>query len=190
MNARHRVARLVGLAAVALPLLACASAPSAPPHAGAGLVLAPAPVGSLARAQALGDVYLAGQPSADDLALFAELGVKTVVNLRPESEPIGYDERAAAAELGLDYVNVPYNRPEQLDDALFRKGREVLGGAERPLLLHCASGNRVGALWIPWRVLDGGVELEAAVAEAKAIGLKSAELEARARDYVRRQTQP
>ena len=176
--------------ALLLSLSACSSAPATRVAPAQGPLLGPAPVGSLVRAQALGDVYLAGQPSADDLALFAELGVKTVVNLRAESEPIGYDEPALAGELGLTYVNVPYNRPEQLDDALFGRGRELLSAAERPLLLHCASGNRVGALWIPWRVLDDGLPLEAAVAEAKAIGLKSAELEARARDYVRRQRLP
>jgi hypothetical protein len=56
--------------------------------------------------------------------------------------------------------------------------------------LHCASANRVGAVWIPFRVLDQGIELEAAVAGAKAIGLETPEYEAKARDYVERHATP
>jgi hypothetical protein len=52
--------------------------------------------------------------------------------------------------------------------------------------LHCGSSNRVGAVWLPWRVLDGGVEVEKAVAEAKPIGLKKAEYEEKALDYIKR----
>ena len=171
-------------AALALLLLSAACAGAPEPDSASALVAAP--VGSLARARALGDVYVAGQPSAEDLALFAGQGGKTVLNLRAPQESLGFDEPVRAAELGLAYVNLPFGKPEQLDDALFTRARELLGTAERPLLLHCASGNRVGAVWIPWRVLDGGLELEQAVAEAKAIGLTSAPLEARARDYVAR----
>ena len=178
----------IRLALLALALLthACTTPPEE--HtSGVGPVLTTKPVGSLTRAKALGDVYLAGQPSATDLGLYAEQGLRTVVSLRGENESIGYDERARAAELGLAYENLPYSKPEQLDDAFFARARELLGSAPRPLLVHCASGNRVGALWIPWRVLDGGIELEAAVAEARAIGLSSSALEQKAREYVARE---
>jgi uncharacterized protein (TIGR01244 family) len=181
MTHRRKILLVVG--ALALASLGCTSASR---EERVPQVLAPTPVGSLAGAQALGDVYLAGQPNPDDLALYAASGVRTVVNMRTASEPLGYDERARAVELGLAYETLPWNGTEQLDDTVFARARELLGRAPRPLLLHCASGNRVGAVWIPWRVLDGGVGLEAAVAEARAIGLKSAEYESKARDYVTR----
>ena len=54
------------------------------------------------------------------------------------------------------------------------------------MLLHCASSNRVGAVWLAYRALDGGLSIEEAKAEAKIVGLKSPALEAKAIDYVKR----
>jgi uncharacterized protein (TIGR01244 family) len=146
----------------------------------------PATLGALKRASASGGVWLAAQPSADDFELLPELGIGTVINLRPAKEQPDLDERALVEGLGLAYVHVPFGSPAELDDGIFDELRRLLGATVRPFLLHCAAANRVGAVWIPFRVLDQGVELEAAVAEAKAIGLKTPEYEALARDYVAR----
>ena len=54
-------------------------------------------------------------------------------------------------------------------------------------MLHCGGGNRVGAVWITHRVLDDGVELDAAIEEAKTIGLKSEPLKQRAIEYIEKQ---
>ena len=54
------------------------------------------------------------------------------------------------------------------------------------VLVHCASGNRIGGAMIPWLVLDRGWDLERAVRAAKTGGMRSPELEAGARDYVAR----
>jgi ubiquinone/menaquinone biosynthesis C-methylase UbiE len=53
-------------------------------------------------------------------------------------------------------------------------------------MLHCGSANRVGAVWLTYRVLDQGVPIETAIEEAKTIGLRSPEYEAKARDYIHR----
>ena len=52
--------------------------------------------------------------------------------------------------------------------------------------MHCASANRVGAVWLPYRVLDQNVPLEEALPQAQAIGLRSPEFIERAHDYIRR----
>jgi protein tyrosine phosphatase (PTP) superfamily phosphohydrolase (DUF442 family) len=57
---------------------------------------------------------------------------------------------------------------------------------ERPLLFHCASANRVGALWLPYRVLDNGITYDAALAEAKQVGLRAPGMETKAKDYIER----
>ena len=63
--------------------------------------------------------------------------------------------------------------------------REVLSDHERkPILVHCASANRVGAVWLAHRVLDDGLAYEAALAEAKTVGLKAPALEQRAKEYI------
>lgn len=89
----------------------------------------------------------AGQPSSADLEALAGAGLRHIINLRPPSEDAGFDEAAAAAKLGLSYTVVPVAGPGdlnaqrvgELDAALARAGDE-------PVLVHCASSNRVGAL--------------------------------------------
>ena len=201
-----RRSRRFAAAPLALLLAACgsqatapapvaAAAPTAPvapvaPVAPAGHVaittekLEPFACGTIQRLHTWNGYFLASQPSADDLAQAKAGGIKTVVNLRKPTEPIGYDEAAVAQQLGLAYVTLPFSHKDELTDAGFDRARELLNGIERPALVHCASANRVGALWLAWRALDGGVALDVATAEAKTIGLKTPELEARAKEYV------
>lgn len=175
------------------PLVACSAephsgAPAAEPAAPAPaplepVTLQPVSIGQVAKLHVLGDTYLASQPTSEDLEALAQAGVHTVINLRHESE-IDFDERAVVEGLGLSYRNVPYGSPAELDDGVIDEGRRALREAKGPVLLHCASCNRVGPIWIAHRVLDDGIDVEAAVAEAKTAGLRSAELEEKARAYV------
>lgn len=211
-----RAARLVphaplSLLAVALALAialvpACRSSSSAPEAAAPSAFAAPAApaggaaghratvtgklepwsCGTIARMHTLGGIYLASQPKASDLELARDGGIETVINLRHPTEPIGFDERAAVAALGLHYVTLPFGKPDELTDELLDRIREHLNREPRPLLLHCASANRVGAVWMAWRALDGGLSIDEAAAEAKTVGLKTLELEAKVRDYVAR----
>ena len=57
------------------------------------------------------DLYVAGQPTAEDIAAFAREGGKHVINLRPPSETPGLDEAAVAAAAGLAYHNLPIAGP-------------------------------------------------------------------------------
>lgn len=182
------------LASALLLLAACATrAPEPEPAPAAASApaarLLPSELGSTRRVHVLDGLWLASQPSPEDLSEARERGLRTVLNLRRPAEQGEFDERAWVEGLGLTYLALPFGGPEELDDALFDRARELLAGAERPLLVHCASANRVGAVWVPYRVLDGGLELEEAVLEAHAIGLRSAELEAKARAYVARRAE-
>ena len=74
----------------------------------------------------------------------------------------------------MTYINVAWNGPADLADGdVFNHYRELLNEVERPVLLHCASANRVGTVWLPWRVIDQGIEFDEALAEAKAVGLRN-----------------
>jgi uncharacterized protein (TIGR01244 family) len=170
-----------------------ASAPTSPSVAGPAEhraitteALEPYECGSIARLHTLGGVFLASQPAPEDFAQAKKGGVRTVINLRHASEIKTFDERRAVEAEGMTYLNLPWNGPEELTDEVFDKAREYLKTAERPILLHCSSANRVGAVWLPHRVLDGGLSWEAALAEARTIGLKSPELEAKAKGYISR----
>ena len=60
-----------------------------------------------------------------------------------------------------------------------------LGGQKR-VLVHCSSGNRVGAALIPYLILDKGFEEEDAINEAMRIGMRNAGLMEQALDYAKR----
>lgn len=168
-----------------MTLLLCAS--PAIRAAGTAATVEPAALGSTGRVHEFDGELLASQPGAADLAIARERGVKTVISLRHDTEPVGFDERAEAGRLGLAYVSLPWSGPDELTDAIFDEARRLLRDTPRPLLLHCGSGNRVAAVWLPWRVLDSGADYDSALAEAKEIGLATPEFEQKAKDYIDRQ---
>jgi uncharacterized protein (TIGR01244 family) len=127
-------------------------------------------------------VLVGAQPTEDVLRQARDAGVKAVVNFRGESEDPGFDEEAVAAELGLAYLRVPVAgaqglTPENvlLFDAVLRQV------GDQPVLMHCASGNRVGALHALHAARFGGKDTEAAIEIGKAHGLTSLEGEVRKR---------
>jgi hypothetical protein len=65
--------------------------------------------------------------------------------------------------------------------AIFEK---ILGdSSKRPVFIHCASSNRVGAMWFIHQVLGEGRDEASALEEARKAGMKP-NLEAAAREYV------
>ncbi len=133
-------------------------------------------------------ILTAGQPTATQLRQLAARGVATVIDLRPPTEERGFEESTAARQSGLRYVNVPVTAAT-LGDEQFGRVRSLLRGAESPLLLHCSTANRVGAVMLPYLVLDRGTPLPHALEEARVIGLRSPELVERALQYIRSQTE-
>ncbi|HUO52431.1 MAG TPA: sulfur transferase domain-containing protein, partial [Gemmatimonadaceae bacterium] len=132
------------------------------------------------------DIATAGQLSAAQLAAAAQAGVRTILDLRPPFEPRGYDEAAAVKAAGMAYVIVPVT-PVTLDDAAFAKVLEVVRDpARRPVLVHCATANRVGGLLIPYLMIDEKMSQQDAVRRAQEIGLRSADYARMAIDYARR----
>lgn len=146
-------------------------------------------LGEISTLHKFGDVYLASQPQESDFQIAKDTGVKTIINMRHPQEMTDFDEEATVTALGLEYINLPWAKPEELTDEVFDRARELLNTSEKPILLHCSSANRVGAVWIPWRVLEGRIDMEDAVEEAKAIGMRTPEYEPKARDYVQRNQQ-
>lgn len=128
----------------------------------------------------------AGQPGPGAWDALAKSGARTVVDLRAPNEPRGYDEPAAVSAAGLEYVALPVTQVT-LSDAQFDTLRGILRDpARRPIVVHCASSNRVGALLLPYFALDEKQPLDKAIELAIDAGLRSQELAAMAVDYVRR----
>lgn len=131
-------------------------------------------------------VATAGQPDATAWAELARAGYRTVVDLRMPEEPRAHDEPTAVREAGLDYISIPVSQPTLGDEAFDRFRAVVRDPARRPIFVHCASSNRVGALLLPYFALDEQRPLGEAVELAQRSGLRSPELRDLALDYVRR----
>lgn len=127
-------------------------------------------------------LVIGAQPTEEVLRQAAAAGIKVVVNFRGEGEDAGFDEEAVAAELGLTYLRVPVAGAQGLTPEnvyLFDAVLDQVGG--QPALMHCASGNRVGALHALHAARFGGKDPEAAIEVGKAHGLTSLEGEVRKR---------
>lgn len=123
--------------------------------------------------QPVDGITAAGQPDEAALRVFAESGYAAVIDLRTAGESRGMDEPAVVEGLGMDYVSLPIGR----DGISFENAKSLdalIRGYEGPVLVHCGSSNRVGALLALRASLDGADD-EAALEIGKAGGLKSLE---------------
>jgi uncharacterized protein (TIGR01244 family) len=120
-------------------------------------------------------VMTAGQPTGEQVQLLAEDGYKTILDLRTPAEPRGFDEIEAARQNGLAYVNVPVSLAT-LDQATIDLFLAAMKKAQKPVIIHCSTADRVGALWYAWLILEKGKSTAAALDRAKAAGLRSPEL--------------
>jgi uncharacterized protein (TIGR01244 family) len=96
----------------------------------------------------------AGQPDEAALSVFAKQGYTTVIDLRTEGEDRGIDETEVVERMGMEYISLPIGR----DDVNFGNARfldKLIAQANGPVLVHCGSGNRVGALLALSKSMDG-----------------------------------
>lgn len=121
-----------------------------------------------------GGIVVGGQPSEGWLAEAAAEGFTYIVDLRGTSEDRGFDEPHVVGELGMVYVAIPVSGLEGLSQANAERLDEVLSQhrqAGGKILVHCASGNRVGALFSLRSFYADGASLEEAIAAGKEAGL-------------------
>ncbi|TNJ33773.1 beta-lactamase hydrolase domain-containing protein [Arenimonas terrae] len=124
-------------------------------------------------------VYSAGQPEPQHWSALGEAGLRSVLNLRPAAELPARNESHEVAAAGLIYAAVPIADAS----ALGRKSAAALDRALRelpaPLLVHCASGNRVGALVALREAWFNGADARTALSRGRSAGLNSLEPQVR-----------
>lgn len=172
-----------GLLAAAL-CVACASAPDAASAA------APTPASAIERQAVAGPalpnlrqprpgLYTGGQPAAEAWTAMAAAGVGTVINLRPEAELAGRDEAAEVHAAGMAYHQIPVAGADDITAENADRLWSLLQAAKGPVVVHCASGNRVGGLLSVALVRHGGLQPEAALALGREAGMASTEAKAK-----------
>ncbi len=121
-------------------------------------------------------VLVGGQPTREQLAEVAAAGYGTVINLRAPGELTEWDEEAVVASLGMGYVSIPVaGQPDLTEETARRLAEHLEEVGDRPVLVHCASGNRVGAIFALKAFFLDGESKEASMVIGKRSGLSSLE---------------
>jgi uncharacterized protein (TIGR01244 family) len=115
-----------------------------------------------------------------------ELGFATIVDLRGPMEGTAVEKQAAQAA-GIRYFNIPVTEGLPSDAQLAEFGRVIQDPKNYPVLVHCASANRVGATWALYRI-HSGIPVEMALAEGQAIGMRAERQPTFANAYRRRRS--
>jgi len=98
------------------------------------------------------------------------LGFTAILDLRSPEEGTA-EEAAAAGSAGIGYYNIPVATKSPTDDQVAAFASIVEDARNLPILVHCESANRVGAMWALYRA-GKGVPAEIAVEEGRTLGLK------------------
>jgi len=96
------------------------------------------------------NVYIADQLSIDDVSELKALGIKTIVNNRPdheeESQPISADIAEQAVKNNIDYYDLPIISGMYPVKSV-EKLTELLNQLKYPVVIFCRTGNRSVNLW-------------------------------------------
>lgn len=133
----------------------------------------PAPAGIVNFSRVDATVACGGATEPSAMAALAAEGFKTVINLRLPSEPGVADEEAVVTAAGLTYLHLPMDPMAPTVAAAEHFLTVIADPSIQPVYIHCASANRVGAVWAIKRVVQDGWTREHAIEEGQAIGMKS-----------------
>jgi len=142
-----------------LATLLAAAAVAAVGHAQSTLVAGPLP-----------GISTSGQPDESALTKLADDGFVAIIDLRTPNENRGLDERQTVVDLGMTYISLPVDGPDEITYETAAALDAILGETGRPVLIHCSTGNRAGAL-LALRQRLNGADAEEALEVGIAAGL-------------------
>jgi uncharacterized protein (TIGR01244 family) len=104
-------------------------------------------------------IYASPQITADQIAEATALGIKLIVNNRPEGEgddqTPGEEIEAAARAAGMDYVAIPVTH-SGFSEPQVKAMADALDAAKGGVLAYCRSGTRSTLLWALAEASQGG----------------------------------
>ncbi|MEJ7618134.1 MAG: sulfur transferase domain-containing protein [Pyrinomonadaceae bacterium] len=134
-------------------------------------------------------LYRGAQPKPGGFGRLAQLGIKTVVNLRADDRRAQAEEHDARAA-GLIYFNLPLERLGKPTDGQVERVLSIINAPEnQPVFVHCKRGaDRSGTIIAIYRIKHNGWTSERAKAEANRYGMALWQLGMKdyIRDYYRR----
>jgi uncharacterized protein (TIGR01244 family) len=132
-------------------------------------------------------VACGGATTPEAVPEIKKMGYASIINLRlPTEAGANVDAEAAAAKAaGIRFYNIPFSG-QSPDPAVADKFlATITAPGNEPAYIHCAAGNRAGAMWMIKRLAVDHWDTERAYTEAAALGLTSPALKQFAIDYAR-----
>ncbi|MAG63269.1 MAG: protein tyrosine phosphatase family protein [Planctomycetota bacterium] len=120
-----------------------------------------------------GRVVGGGQVDVEQFPAMADDGYTLVVNLRSEAEPFPEDEGGLAEAAGMHYLHIPLGGGDLVGTHATQLAAILDTHGDGNVLIHCASGNRVGALWGMHVALRDGLSSDQGVQAARDAGMQS-----------------
>ena len=126
-------------------------------------------------------VTLSGYPDARMVDALQQSNA-LVIDLRHPDEMSS--DAPSLARSQLDHVNIPVGRSPLVSSVVAQVRTAIEQAGERPVLIHCASGNRAGLVWAA-SLIDNGRETESAISDVRKVATKPQTLDA-IREYADR----
>jgi tyrosine-protein phosphatase SIW14 len=123
-------------------------------------------------------LYRGGQPADAGWSSLAKLGVKTVIDLRLESEHSISQEALAVKAAGMIYISQPMARLTAPTNEEILKILAMLDSNEKwPVFIHCRRGaDRTGTVIACYRIVHNQWASDKALGEARTYGMSRLEL--------------
>src|SRR5215212_5190174 len=132
-------------------------------------------------------VACGGATTPEAVPEIKKMGFASIINLRLPSEAGANveGEAAAAKTAGIKFYNIPFSG-QSPDPAVADKFlATITAPGNEPAYIHCAAGNRAGAMWMIKLLAVDHWDTERAYTEAAALGLTSPALKQFAIDYAK-----
>src|SRR5580704_618517 len=118
-------------------------------------------------------VYRGGQPTDSGFKDLAELGIKTVVDLRDIGEHSQADEQKVVTDLGMRYVSIPMHGMSTPNNEQVAAVQALFNDTSSgPVFVHCKRGaDRTGMVVAVYRISHDQWDNKKALSEAKSNGM-------------------
>ena len=118
-------------------------------------------------------VYRGAQPTDSGFKDLAQLGIKTVVDLRDIGEHSQADEQRVVTALGMRYVSIPMHGMSTPKDDQVAAVQALFDDASNgPVFVHCKRGaDRTGMVIAVYRISHDQWDNKKALSEAKSNGM-------------------
>ncbi len=120
-------------------------------------------------------VFASGQPTQEQIGVLASSGIRHVISLRTPGE-IDWNESEVVQSEGMEFYSIPTSGRDGVTPENAETLEQLLARLDgQPVLVHCGTSNRVGALKAVTARETEGASIEDALAQGRRWGLTGME---------------